>query len=86
MTEKEFRKIYPPEVIELMLQRQEEQGNPRNIEPFLKDVRAGKTRGAFDWVDTPETCHFWNKVLVHKNFNIFYKRYSTVQNNIILLL
>ena len=38
MTEKEFRETYPPEVIELMLQRQEEQGNPKSIEPFLKDL------------------------------------------------
>ena len=44
MTEQEFREIYPPEVIELMLQRQEEQGNPRSIKPFLEDIRAGKTR------------------------------------------
>lgn len=36
MTEEKFREIYPPEVIELMLKRQEEQGNPKSIEPFFR--------------------------------------------------
>ena len=86
MTEQEFRSIYPPEVIELMLQRQEEQGNPKSIKRFLNRIRASSASGGFNWGDTREDRNFWNEVLVHKNFKLFYRRYPTIQNNIILLL
>lgn len=75
MTEQEFREIYPPEVIELMLQRQEKQGNRRDIRPFLENIRRGKKRGGFDWNNTPEGERFWDEVLVEKNFKLFYKLY-----------
>ena len=86
MTEEKFREIYPPEIIELMLQRQEEQGNPKSIEPFLEDVRAGKTQGAFTWRDTFEGHDFWDKVLRRKKFAVFYKKYPKTNNNILILL
>lgn len=75
MIEEEFRSIYPPEVIELMLQRQEEQGNRRDIRPFLENNRRDKKRGGFNWENTIEDWDFWHEVLVEKNFKLFYKLY-----------
>jgi hypothetical protein len=75
MTEQEFREIYPPEIIELMLQRQEEQGNPRNIKPFLNEIRAALHDKGFTWDRTIEKDIFWDEVLVHRNFELFYDRY-----------
>jgi hypothetical protein len=86
MTEKKFRQIYPPEVIELMLQRQEEQGNPRNIKPFLNQIQAALTTGGFNWTDTIEGFDFWNDVLYLEDINVFYKKYPKSSNNKILLL
>ena len=76
MTEQEFRAKYPPEIIELMLQRQKEQGNPKTIKPFLEEVIREKSNGGFDWENTPEGLYFWNKVLVEENFKLFYDLYS----------
>ena len=86
MTEQEFRSIYPPEIMELMLQRQEEQRNPRSIEPFLKNIYAGKNEKGFTWIDTPERWSFWDNVLMYKNFKLFYDLYPKINNTIILLL
>ena len=84
MTEQEFRAKYPPEVIELMLQRQKEQGNPRSIEPFLKGLDVGKNEKGFDWENTPEGYAFWSTTLYY-NIDVFYKRYPKI-NNILLIL
>jgi hypothetical protein len=87
MTEQEFRDIYPPEVIELMFQRQEEHGNPRNIQPFLKDIMTGTISGGFNWIRTIEGWDFWDKVLTYKEFAVFYKQYPKKElKNILLLL
>lgn len=75
MTEQEFREIYPPEIIELMLRRQEEQGNPRSIKPFLNEVRASSGAGGFIWNRTLEKDDFWEEVLGGRNFKLFYDRY-----------
>ena len=71
MTEKEFRETYPPEVIELMLQRQEEQGNPKSIEPFLKDLDRSRDKGGFNWSKTPEGFSFWHYTL-YFNTNVLF--------------
>lgn len=85
MTEQEFRKIYPPEIIELMLQRQQEQGNPKNIQPFLYLLRIGKTNKGFNWRATIEGYVFWSWVLVNLNFDVFYEKYPKKKNSKILL-
>ncbi len=85
MTEKKFRQIYPPEVIELMLQKQEEQGNPKNIQVFLKDKDTSKQNKGFDWEATIEGWNFWYTTLYDNN-NVFYKKYPKSSNNILLLL
>ena len=79
MTEQKFRNKYPPEIIELMLQRQQEQGNPKNIQPFLDDIRIGKTNKGFNWDETVEGHHFWGTVLTDLNFDAFYELYPKYQ-------
>ena len=86
MTEKTFRNFYPPEVIELMLIRQQEQGNPKTIKPFLEDIWNGLPNGGFDWFNTIEERDFWEKVLVHKDFDLFYSKYPKKNEKVILLL
>ena len=75
MTEQEFRNMYPPEVIELMLKRQQEQGNPRDIRPFLVIIRMDKRQKGFNWDETKEGYGFWQDVLINVNFDAFYKLY-----------
>ena len=75
MTEQEFRSKYPPEVIELILQRQQEQGNPRDIKPFLNIISRDKNMKGFTWGKTIEGFEFWHDVLKDKDFKTFYDLY-----------
>ena len=85
MTEQEFRNTYPPEIIELMLIKQQEQGNPKNIQPFLHNIYKGSSEGAFNWRATIEGYIFWNWVLVNLKFDVFYEKYPKKKNSKILL-
>jgi hypothetical protein len=85
MTEQEFRSKYPPEIIELMLQRQQEQGNPKNIKPFLETISRDKKMKGFSWINTIEGFEFWHDVLKDKDFKIFYNLYPKKRNFKILL-
>ena len=79
MTEQEFRNIYPPEIIELMLIRQQEQGNPKNIQPFLILIRMDKIQKGFNWDETKEGYGFWERVLINLEFDVFYEFYPKDQ-------
>lgn len=70
----------PQEIVELMLQRQVEQGHLRDITVFQKDYSADKSTGGFTWEYTPEKGNFWNKVLSNQDFNIFFEKYPKKEN------
>jgi hypothetical protein len=50
-TSEELKHI-PDLVIEAMLDEQEKQGNPRNLQVFEERIYAGKDSGGFDWNET----------------------------------
>ena len=75
-------KGFPPEVVELMLQRQVEQGNTRDIEVFEEERNAGKENGGFTWIDTPEGRNFWNSIISEKDFNLFFEKYPKEQKTL----
>jgi len=68
-------KGFPPEVVEKILEYQVKQGNPRNIEVFEERICSLKASGGFDWLNTIEGLDFWNRVLFHKNWNVFFEKY-----------
>jgi hypothetical protein len=67
--------LLPPEIIRLMLQRQVDQRNKRDITVFQKCLSAFKSNGGFDWAQTPEGVKFWAAIIYHKNFKPFYATY-----------
>jgi hypothetical protein len=68
---------FPPEVVELMLQRQFEQTGKRDVSLFEKNRTLGKGVGGFTWDDTieGEGWKFWNDVIEDKKFYKFFERY-----------
>ncbi len=79
-------KGFPKEVIEKMLEKQVEQGNPRDVKVFEYMKYAGnykrdgrinshKRIKGFEWAITIEGWDFWNAVIMDKNFGEFYKLY-----------
>ena len=78
MTVKEFNgdlEGFPEEVVEKMLERQVEKGNPRDVSVFEKYIGDDKQAGGFDWCSSPEGHHFWDAIIEEEDFDTFFKRY-----------
>lgn len=69
---------FPPEIVELMLTRQVEQGQKKDITVF-QEARTASYRtdcdGGFTWSDTIEKHDFWNAVIDGENFDLFFEKY-----------
>lgn len=65
----------PSEIVDKILEYQVKQGNPRDITVFENNLLANYYNGGFSWYDTENTHEFWRKVLVEKDFNLFYRKY-----------
>ena len=66
---------FPKEIIARMLECQEEQGNPRDISVFERDITVGEVAKGFNWWQTKDNYDFWNEVIRYKNFALFFARY-----------
>lgn len=66
---------FPKEVVEKMLERQDEQGNPQKVSVFEEDPTNGKRHGGFTWSDTREGGGFWAGIIVSKKFDLFFEKY-----------
>ncbi len=66
---------FPEEVVEKMLERQVEQGNPRDVSVFEKYIGDDKQAGGFDWCTSPEGHLFWKVIIQEKDFDTFFERY-----------
>lgn len=61
---------YPPHVVELMLDEQERQGNPRNVAVFQKKADAGYFEGGFTWGKSVKGPMFWSSIHNGHKFEI----------------
>ena len=61
----------PDFIGEELTKQQEYQGNKRDISVFEEDVSAGKNEGGFEWEETAQKYHFWYRVLLEKDINLF---------------
>ena len=65
----------PVEIQERMLDEQERQGNPRNVEVFEADILADTADGGFLWKESVDGYDFWDKIVFSGDFTEFYKKY-----------
>lgn len=68
-------KDFPKEVVDLMLERQFEQTEKRDITVFEADEFSVVVDGGFYWGDTIEGYDFWKEVVEDRNFDVFFERY-----------
>lgn len=73
---------FPIEVVEKMLQNQYKQGNKMDISIFQKRKDAYTQIGGFLWKDTIEGHGFWYSVINEKKFDMFFKYYPKLSNNV----
>lgn len=66
---------FPPEVVEKMLERQEEQAGWKDIRIFQHYKGTGRTHGGFNWIQSVEKGSFWNEVIGKGNFDVFFEKY-----------
>lgn len=70
---------FPEEVVNRMLYHQEKQGNKRNVEVFERKNDVSRHSGGFTWSDVEEGYEFWNNVINHRDFKLFFDRYSKTE-------
>lgn len=71
---------FPNEVVEKMLERQVEQGNPRDVSVFENRNNENKRNGGFNWSETIEGSEFWIDVINRKIFNTFFELYQNKES------
>ena len=75
-------KGFPTEIVEKMLERQVEQGKPRNVAVFEYIRNTGVNLEGFCWMNTPEGQNFWEEVIEKKNFELFFKKYPKTKKEL----
>jgi hypothetical protein len=66
---------FPPEIVEMMLQRQFEQTGKRDVSVFENKMDADKEGNGFTWGVSPEKHDFWHVVIDQKKFDVFFEKY-----------
>ena len=74
-------KDFPKEVVEKMLEYQVAQGNPKDVSVFEKDETSDVKQGGFSW-DKAGEISFWNKVIMKKDFDLFFEKYPKSENKL----
>lgn len=64
---------FPEEVIEKMIEKQVEQGNPADVGVF--EECSDRIKGDFSWPTSIEGFYFWHDVILYRNFTLFFERY-----------
>jgi hypothetical protein len=72
---------FPPEIVEMMLQRQFEQVGKRDVSVFEDCESACRSTDGFNWDDSPEDHSFWDDVITAKKFDVFFKKYPKEFNS-----
>ena len=76
----------PDELVEIMLDRQEEQGNKRDASVFEEYLDKSKSIGGFYWTRTVEGYDAWFNALQDKNFDAILKHPANVKNKYPMLM
>jgi hypothetical protein len=72
---------FPPEIVEMMLQRQFEQTGKRDVSVFEDCESACRSNDGFNWDESPEDHDFWEMVITEKKFDVFFKKYPKEFNS-----
>ena len=73
---------FPIQVVKKMLERQVQQGNAENVRVFQECNYADKSMGGFTWSNTLEGVYFWNDVISHRNFEVFFEKYPELYSEV----
>lgn len=66
---------FPIEVVQKMVDEQVKQGNKANVSVFQRFCIASKNEGGFDWSFATDGDTFWQIVIGHHEFDLFFDKY-----------
>ena len=66
---------FPIEVVEVMIERQVQQGNEPDVTAFHRYVYKDAKGGGFTWKNTIEGEMFCHEVIRNNNYNVFFEMY-----------
>ncbi|MGL5913091.1 MAG: hypothetical protein ACRCZB_02915 [Bacteroidales bacterium] len=66
---------FPIEVVQQMCEYQVKQKNKFNPSVFAYDKMNDVNSGGFRWIETDEGHLFWEDVIAHEDFDVFFKKY-----------
>ena len=58
-----------------MLERQVQQGNPKDSEVFRRNFSTGRLDGGMNWDETPEGHSFWEYISDYEDYSEFFELY-----------
>ena len=67
---------FPIEVIEAMLIEQEKQTGKKDVTIFQDFRITDAQQGGFTWKNTSMGFTFWDNIIRHKRFNLFFEKYK----------
>lgn len=73
-------KDFPIEIVQAMVDEQVRQGNKANVINFQLRPDNDVIKGGFRWSNSVEDFTFWDEVIHHKNFNLFFQKYPNKQS------
>lgn len=71
---------FPIEIVQHMVNEQVLQGNPPNITVFQKINYRNKNSKGFDWDLSKDGDSFWHKVIINRNFELYFEKYPKQTN------
>ena len=73
----------PKQLMNIMLQRQTEAGNRKDISVFMRYLSSGTASGGFDWISTPEGVDNWTEALSGGSFNAILEHPANIGTTVI---
>ena len=76
---------FPIEVVEKMVEEQVRQGNKADVTIFQRNLLASGFLGGFVWKNTEDGSTFWERVIMARDFNVFFKKYPKVYRKVYII-
>lgn len=76
---------FPIEVVEKMVEEQVRQGNKADVTIFQAASHSEHWNGGFCWGMTEDGVLFWHNIIVKRDFDVFFKKYSKVDSKVYII-
>lgn len=76
---------FPIEIVKKMVEEQVRQGNKADVTIFQRNLLANPLVGGFLWKNTEDGAPFWDRVILARDFNLFFRKYPRVDSKVYII-